>query len=125
MVVSERNLRAGNRTTWRPLAPECEISQFHLLRRDEFNSQFVPSPKSHGSVQFRSSTHSEPIIYGQGNEVIVTMRMAKKVSEERAAALVKYFFNKGSLKMLFQKVWRYLCFCSQGAQFALHTSSQV
>lgn len=30
--------------------------------------------------------------------------MAKKVSENRAAALVKYFFNKGSFKMLIQKV---------------------
>lgn len=121
----KETLCAGNRMTWRPIAPECEMSQFHLLRRDEFNSQFVPSPKSHGSVQFRSSTHSKPISYSQGNEVIVTMRMAKKVSEERAAVLVKYFFSKDPFKMLIQKVWRYLWLCFQSAQFALHTSSQV
>lgn len=87
--ASERNLHAvnsRNRTTWRLIAAEFEISQFHLLRRDGFN--FVcPNPKCQGRVQPRLSTHSKPTSCGQGSEVtvyemaasVVTMGLVEKV----------------------------------------------
>lgn len=47
MVLSERDLRAGNSrnsTTWRPIAPEFVMLQFQPVKRDRSNSQFVPIP---------------------------------------------------------------------------------